>query len=193
MKKYQRFIEAISLLLVVLVFANGCSMTREIWKDREFHARSKPDLQLSIAPERPLLLVEYTEQFERSKHFQRRAFLMDLEDRYEPYAKPNFVKPADYPGMTNIPVLAVTRGTNAIPQSGYVAIETPNKVGFDLWRDGQSVGRYPLPSYLGDAPVTVETVAKTPLALAVDGATIVIVVAVVVGILAVYSYAESND
>jgi hypothetical protein len=193
MHRHPRLLEVVSTLLVLVLLTNGCTMTRELWTDRLYHPHAKPQLQLAASPERPLVLVAYREQFEKTQHVRWRAFWLDLADRYEPYVKPNFVDPADYPGLIQIPVIPVTQGTNSLPSTGYAAMATANKPGFELWRDGQALGRFYLPSYEGDAPITTETVAKTPLTLLADGVVITVVVVVVVAILAAYGAAEAND
>jgi hypothetical protein len=193
MKNHSKLFQSVALLLAVLLLTNGCTMTRELWTDRLFHPHARPRLQLDAAPERPLLLVQYREQFEKTKHIKSRAFWLDLEAEYVPHVRPKFVNPADYPGLLPVPVFDVTRGTNSLPPRGYAAVETPGKPGFDLWRDGQPLGRFQLPAYEGDAPVTTETVAKTPLTLLADGVVIVVVTAVVVVLVVGYLHAESND
>lgn len=192
MKRYPKLFEAVAGLLVIVLSTNGCMMTKELWMERMYHPHAKPQLQLAASPERPLVLVGYREQFEKSKHVRWRAFWVDLDDRYEPYIKPNFVDPADYPGLVQIPVLTVTQGTNSLPATGYAAMETANKPGFELWKDGNSLGRFSLPSYEGDAPITTETVVKTPLTLLADGVVITVVVVLVVAVLAGYAAAENN-
>jgi hypothetical protein len=192
MYRHRRLLETVTALLVVLVFTNGCTMTRELWTERYYHPHAKPQLQLAAAPERPLILVGYREQFEKSKHVRWRAFWLDLADRYEPYVKPTFVDAADYPGLIPVPVFDVMRGTNSLPTTGYAALETPNKPGFELWKDGNSLGRFTLPSYEGDAPLTTETVVKTPVTLFADGVVIILVVAVVAAVVIGYAALESN-
>jgi hypothetical protein len=192
MHRHPRLLETVTTLLVVVLLTNGCTMTQELWTERHYHPHVRPRLQLAAAPDRPLVLVTYREQFEKSKHIRLRSFWLDLADRYEPYVKPHFVNPADYPGLTPIPVLTVSEGTNALPPSGYAALETATKPGFELWKDGSSAGRFFLPSYEGDAPITTETVAKTPLTLLADGFVITVVVVVVVALLAGYAIAEDS-
>lgn len=193
MKHHRKLLETVSALLVVLLCTNGCMMTNELWKDRSFHPQSRPELKLSASSERPLLLVEYTEQFEKTKHLRRRAFWLDLEDRYDPYSKPVFVDPGNFSGLTSVAVLDVTRGTNSIPTNGYVAVETPKQPGFDLWLNGNSVGRFALPNYVGDAPLNADTVAKTPLTLLADGAVVIVVVGVIALCVAGYLASEANN
>jgi len=192
MKRAPKLFEIVALLLVVLLFTNGCTMTKELWKDRHYHSHVRPRLQLDASPERAVVLVTYREQFEKSNHIRQRSFWLDLADRYEPYVKPHFVNPADYPGLIQIPVLPVTQGTNSLPTTGYAALETANKPGFELWQNGNSLGRFYLPSYEGDAPITTETVVKTPLTLLADGAVITIVVVLVVVVIAGYAAADNN-
>jgi len=193
MKHHRKLLEIVSSLLVVLLFTNGCVMTNELWKDRSFHPRSKPDMKLSASSDRPLLLVEYTEQFEKTKHLRRRAFWLDLEDRYDPYSKPVFVDPGNFSGLASVPVLDVTRGTNSISTNGYVAVETPKQPGFDLWLNGNSVGRFVLPNYVGDAPLNADTVAKTSLTLLADSAVVIAVVGVIALCVAGYLASEANN
>lgn len=193
MKHQRKLLELVSALLAVLLFANGCMMTNELWTDRSFHPRTRPEMKLSASQERPLLLVEYTEQFEKTKHLRRRAFWLDLEDHYDPYSKPVFVDPGNFSGLASVPVLDVTRGTNSISTNGYVAVETPKQPGFDLWLNGNQVGRYALPSYVGDAPMNADTVAKTPLTLLADGAVVIVVVAVIALVVAGYLASEANE
>jgi hypothetical protein len=193
MKHHRKLLEIVSVLLAVVLLGNGCMMTNELWKDRSFHPRARPDLKLSVSAERPLLLVEYTEQFEKTKHLRRRAFWLDLEDHYDPYSKPAFVDAGNFSGLTPVTVLDVTRGTNSISTNGYVAVETPKQPGFDLWLNGNSVGRYVLPNYLGDAPVNADTVAKTPLTLLADGAVVIVVVGVIALVVAGYLVSEAKE
>lgn len=183
MKRHPKLLEVVAVLLVVLLVGNGCTLTRGVWKERLYHPHPQPHVQLAASPERPLILVGYREQFEKTQHIRWRAFWLDLEDRYDPFSKPNFVDPAAFPGLIEIPMLDATQGTNFVPDIGYAAMETYHKPGFELWRDGQSLGRFALPTYEGDAPVTPETVAKTPVTLLVDGAIIVITAAAIVGLL----------
>ncbi len=193
MKHHRKLLKMVSALLAVLLCTNGCMMTSELWKDRSFHPQSKPELKLSASSERPLLLVEYTEQFEKTKHLRRRAFWLDLEDRYDPYSKPAFVDPGSFSGLATVPVLDVTRGTNSISTNGYVVVETPKQPGFDLWLNGNSVGRFVLPNYVGAAPLNADTVAKTPLTLLADGAVVIVVVGVIALVVAGYLASEAND
>lgn len=193
MKHHRKLLGMVSALLAVLLFTNGCMMTNELWKDRSFHPQSRPELKLSASQERPLLLVEYTEQFEKTKHLRRRAFWLDLEDHYDPYSKPVFVDPGNFNGLASVPVLDVTRGTNSIPTTGYIAVETPKQPGFDLWLNGNSVGRFVLPNYVGDAPLNADTVAKTPLTLLADGTVVIVVVGVVALCVAGYLASEANE
>jgi hypothetical protein len=190
MKHYPKLLEVVAALLVVVLSTTGC-MTRELWTERLYHPHTQPQVQLAASPERPLILVSYREQFEKTRHIRRRTFWLDLEDRYDAFSRPNFVDPAKYPGLIEIPLLDATQGTNFVPSLGYAAMETYSKPGFELWRDGQSLGRFALPIYEADAPVTAETVAKTPVVLLVDGGIIVLSVAAVVAIL--YLVANNNS
>ena len=183
MKRYPKLVEVVAVLLMTLLLTNGCMVTRGVWKERLYHPHPQPQVQLVASPERPLVLVGYREQFEKTQHIRWRAFWLDLEETYDPFHKPNFVDPADFPGLLEIPILDATQGTNFVPSIGYAAMETYHKPGFELWKDGQSLGRFQLPTYEGDAPVTAENVAKTPLTLLVDGTIIVLGVAAVVAIL----------
>lgn len=183
MKRYPKFLGTVAILLVALLVGNGCMVTRGVWKERLYHPAAAPEIHLAASPERPLLLVGYREQFEKTKHVRWRAFWLDLEESYSAFAKPAFVDPANYPGLLEIPLLDATQGTNFVPAIGYAAMETVTKPGFELWKDGQSLGRFQLPVYEGDAPVTAETVAKTPVTLLVDGVIIVLGAAAVVAIL----------
>lgn len=183
----------ITWLLVALLATNGCTMTKELWTERLYHPHPRPDLQLDISPERPLLLVRYREQFEKTKHLKLRAFWLDLEDQYQPYVRPQFVNPANFPGLLPVPVYPVTRGANTLPPRGYAALELTGKPGFELWRDGQNLGRFQLPAYEGDAPVTTETVVKTPLTLLADGVIIVVVVSLLAVVLVGYAAAEGGN
>ena len=104
-----------------------------------------------------------------------------------------FVDPGNFSGLTSVAVLDVTRGTNSIPTNGYVAVETPKQPGFDLWLNGNSVGRFALPNYVGDAPLNSDTVAKTPLTLLADGAVVIVVVGVIALCVAGYLASEANN
>jgi len=190
MGRHPKLLEVVSLLLVVLVGANGC-MTQGLWTERKYHPAARLDLHLAAAPDRPLILVGYREQFEKSQHIRRRSYWIDLTVPYEPFAKKTFVNPADFPGLIGVPLLGVTQGTNAIPVTGYAARETLDKPGFDLWKDGQAVGQFVLPAYEGDAPVTAETVAKTPVMLILDGVVIAAGVALVAAL--VYGMVVYHD
>lgn len=191
MNRYPKLLELVVLLLVVVLSTNGCMVTRGVWKERLYHPHPQPQIQLAASPERPLILVGYREQFEKTQHIRWRAFWLDLEDRYDHFAKQNFVDPAHFPGLIEVPMLDATQGTNFVPSIGYAAMQTLNKPGFELWKDGQSLGRFQLPTYEGDAPVTAETVAKTPVTLLADGVIIVLGVAAVVAIL--YLTTQDDD
>ena len=191
MNRHPKWFGCVAALLSLLLFTNGCLMTRGVWKERVYHPHAQPQVQLAASPERPLILVGYREQFEKSQHLRWRAFWLDLEDRYDEATKPVFVNPAAYSGLVPIPMLGATQGTNALPARGYAAMETPSKPGFELWKDGQSLGRFTLPTYEGDAPVTAETLAKTPVTLVMDGAIIVLGAAAIVAVL--YLVAENNS
>jgi hypothetical protein len=182
MKRFPKLLEVVAALLVGVVFSTGC-MTKQLWTDRLYHPHAQPQVQLAASPERPLILVSYREQFEKTRYIHRRAFWLDLDDRYDFFSKPNFVAPANFPGLIEVPLLTATQGSNSVPATGYAAMETYSKPGFELWKDGQSLGRFRLPTYEADAPVTAETVAKTPVMLLMDGAVIVVGAAVVVAIL----------
>lgn len=174
----------------MLLLTNGCMVTRSVWKERLYHAHPEPQVQLAASPERPVILVGYREQFEKTHHIRWRAFWLDLEDNYSAFIKPNFVDPAKFPGLIEVPMLDATQGTNFVPSIGYAAMATLNKPGFELWRDGQSLGRFQLPIYEGDAPVTAANVAKTPATLLADG---VIIVVAAAAILAVLYLAAANN
>lgn len=173
MKRYPKLLETIVVLLGIILTTNGC-MTQGLWKDRVYHPAAKPDITVLAAPERPLILVGYREQFEKTDHIRWRAYWIDLTLPYDAHTKKNFVDPANFPGLIRVPLLTVTQNTNDLPTVGYAAQETLDKPGFDLWKDGQSVGRFALPSYEGDAPATVGTVAQTPVMLLLDGAIIIL-------------------
>lgn len=183
MKSHPDFLRSVAILLVVLMVTSGCFTTREVWADRYYHAHAQPQVQLAASPERPLILVKYREQFEKSNYIRWRAFWLDLTETYDPFTRPQFVDPAGYPGLIPIPMLGITQGTNTIPTIGYAAMETYNKPGFELWKDGELLGRFRLPAYHGNAPLTTETIAKTPIALLIDAGIIVLGAAAVVAIL----------
>jgi hypothetical protein len=182
MNRHPNLLAVIAALLATLLFTNGCMMTQGLWTDRKYHPAAQPSLYLAASPDRPLILVGYREQFDKTQHIRRRSFWIDLTEPYEAFEKKTFVNPADYPGLIYIPLIGVTQGTNTIPPVGYAAAETVSKPGFDLWKDGQLLGRFQLPSYEGDAPVTTETVIKTPAMLILDGAIIVLGAAAIVGL-----------
>lgn len=189
MNRYPRLLEFVAVLLVAIL-SSGCTVTRSVWKERLYHPHPETHLQLAASPERPLILIGYREQFEKSRHIRWRAFWLDLEDKYNPYSIPNFVDPANYPGLIPIPLLAPAQGTNAIPAQGYAALETFNRPGFELWKDGQPLGRFELPQYESDAPITVETVAKTPATVVADT---MIVVGVVAGVIVLLYLSSLGD
>jgi len=191
MKRHPKLLKVVATLLVTLILTNGCMVTRSVWKERLYHPHPEPQVQLAASPERPLILVGYREQFEKTQHIRWRAFWLDLEDSYSAFVKPNFVDPANFPGLIEVPMLDATQGTNFVPSIGYAAMTTLNKPGFELWKDGQSLGRYQLPIYEGDAPVTAVTMAKTPVTLLVDGVIIVMAAAAIVAIL--YLAASNNS
>lgn len=191
MKRYPKLLEVVVVLLIVVLSTNGCMMTKGLWTERLYHPHPQPQVQLTASPERPLILVGYREQFEKTKHVRWRAYWLDLEDRESVRNKPTFVDPANYPGLIEVPMLDATQGTNFVPSIGYAAMETYNKPGFELWKDGQSIGRFTLPSYEGDAPITTETVIKTPATLVMDGAIIVLSAAAIVAVL--YLVASNNS
>lgn len=189
MRRYPQWLKNITVLLGALLVASGC-MTKGLWTERVYHPAPKTELHLAVSPERPLLLVGYREQFDQTQHIRWRSFWIDLAESYDPFAKKTFVDPADYPGLIGVPLLGVTQGYNAIPATGYAARETLDKPGFDLWKDGQLLGRFALPAYEGDAPVTADTVAKTPVMLLLDGAIIVVGAAAVAAL--VYLIVANN-
>ncbi len=158
-------------------------MTERLWTERRYHPHARSQLRLAAAPERSVVLVGYREQFEKTKHIRWRAYWIDLQDHYSNSPKPVFVDPADYPGLTPIPLLAAGENTNSIPQIGYAAMEILPKPGFDLWKEGQFIGRYSLPVYEDTAPATAGTLATTPGALVVDAVIVVLVAAGVVAAL----------
>ena len=182
MKKQAKFVEAVTALLIVALLNTGC-LTGGLWRERLYHPHPQPMVQLAAAPERPLILVGYREQFENTQHIRWRAYWLDLEDRYDPYAKPNFVDPADFPGVQPIPMLTATQGVSDVPATGFAAMETLNQPGFELWQNGDSLGRFKLPTYEGTAPPTPTNVAATPLTVLVDAALIVVAAAAVVTVL----------
>jgi len=180
----------VTVLVVASLLNAGC-MTQKLWKERWYHPADPPQLDLHSDPDRPMILVAYRERFEKTDRVRRRIFWLDLKDNYDPAQRPLFVDPADYPGLSLVPMLSEAQGINGVPATGYAAMETRKPAGFDLWKDGDFVGRYQLPSYEADAPTTPGRVATTPVALLVDGVIITVVAALIVGV--VYLSLSANS
>jgi hypothetical protein len=179
-------------LLVAALLGQGCA-TEALWREKYYHPAKPANLQLSVQPERQMMLVQYDEQYEKTRRIKRRAFWLDLNDRYPISERPIFLKAADAAGLQPVPVLPEITATNAMPQTGYAARLVSNQKGFELWRDGEAITEYMLPAYYANAPADFTHIALTPLALLADGVGVILAVAVIGGTIVLISYAHEDD
>jgi hypothetical protein len=178
------------LLLVVTLLAQGCA-TKALWSEKHYHPARPTNLELSARPDRQMVLVQYDEQYEDSRKIQRRAYWLDLNDRYPITERPIFLKTVDPSGLQPIPILPEITATNAMPQTGYAARMVSNHKRFELWQDGAPIAEFMLPEYDAKAPADFYHVAVTPFAVVADGIIIVGGVAVIAGV--VYLVAQDDE
>lgn len=95
-------------------------------------------------------------------------------------------------GLIPVPVSDEMPGTNPPAASGDVAVATPAQQGFDLWRDGDRLGRFYLPIYFASPKPTPWRIMATPFAALGDTVVIVAVSAAVVAVVAALLYANSE-
>jgi len=177
-------------LLVVALLAQGCA-TKALWSEKHYHPARPANLELSARPERQMVLVQYDEQYENSRKIQRRAYWLDLNDRYPITERPIFLQSVDTSGLQPVLILPEITATNAMPQTGYAARIISNHKGFELWQDGAPIAEFMLPGYQASAPADFYHVAVTPFALVADGIIIVGGVAVIAGV--VYLVAQDDE
>jgi hypothetical protein len=178
--------EVLAILLIVALVDSGCA-TRALWEDRACHPADKPHLQLASCPGKQDVLVQYREQYSESKHFQNRAYwLFASTNQIAGRSKPVFVRPRFYAGLIPIPILSEMPTYHAT-SSNLVAVSASAEQGFDLWRSGESLGRFNLPVYLVSPRRTFWRLVATPFAALGDTTVILAgcaaVAAVVGGIL----------
>ena len=80
--------------------------------------------------------------------------------------------------------------SNALLRSGFVALPSVAQQGFDLWRDGESVGHFRLPVYLVSPKCTFWRIAATPFAALSDTTIIIAGCAAVAAIVGGVIYLE---
>ena len=178
-------------LLVAALLGQGCA-TKALWKDKYYHSARPTNLQLSAPPEQQMVLVHYDEQYEETRRIQRRAFWLDLNDRYPFTQRPNFLNGVDQSGLQSIPILPEITATNAMPQTGYAARIVSDHKGFELWRDGVPIAEFMLPGYYANAPADFIHIVVTPFALLADGLGITVLVAAAGAVMAALGYAYSG-
>src|SRR5687767_5749268 len=88
--KSNRVFTLIVPFLVVTLLAQGCA-TKALWSEKHYHPARPANLELSARPERQMVLVQYDEQYENSRKVQRRAYWLDLNDRYPITERPIFL------------------------------------------------------------------------------------------------------
>jgi hypothetical protein len=194
----KRLIEVLTGFLVVAVFMSGCA-TRDLWEKDVYHPAPDPNLRLLMAPDDKNVMVKYDEQFSDSNWTTRRAFWLFNEmnffggTNYDSYVRPRFVNPRDHQGLVVIPVHYEMPDTNALPDEGYLAVAKYAPAGFELWRDGVSLGFFDLPSYTAEPPKTFGRIAMTPLVATGDVVVTVVVTAGVVAVLAAWAYVNNPN
>ena len=192
MKRCNPIWKPIVPLLVTALLGQGCA-TEALWSEKYYHPAKPANLQLSVQPERQMMLVQYDEQYETTRRIRRRAYWLDLNDRYPISERPIFLKTVDQTNLQPVPVLPEITATNAMPTTGFAARYVSNQKGFELWRDGAAVTEFMLPGYYANAPADFMHVAATPFVLLADGICIIVAIAAIGGTIVLVSYAYSGD
>src|ERR1041385_6236257 len=128
MNRIRPLADVITVLLIVsLLTTTGCvsdsnTATGTLWEKKWYHPAPQTNLQLAQTPAHEDVLVQYDELYEESPQPQRRAYwLLATEDKIKG-GRPEFVDPADYPGLAPVPVVDAS-ATNH-PGAGYYAVIT---------------------------------------------------------------------
>jgi hypothetical protein len=189
----QRTTEAVAAMLAVALVASGCA-TETLWGDKTYHPADHPELQLSSATERHDILVQYNEQHADSKKIRRRAYwLFASTNALANHSYPEFVKPKTAAGLPPIPVFEEMPGTNTLRQEPFAAVATPAEQGFDLWLQGECIGRFYLPVYVNPPRRTVWRILSTPFAALGDATAVILITAAAVALVAGLIYLASQS
>lgn len=177
--------------LVLALFSAGCASS-SIWEKQAWRPSDYPDLRLDVNSTNNDLLVQYTEQIEDTKHTRHRAYwLWASTNNIAENGQPIFVKPpANGRGLSPLPVFE--KKPASLPPHGYLAVATHMEQGFDLWWDGQFLGRFYLPVYTETPKATGWRIVATPFAAMGDATVIILVVAVTVGLTVGILWAENK-
>ncbi len=193
MNRVRPLADIITVILIAALLTSGCASSA-LWEQKEYHAADHPRLSLAMDSRNQEVLVQYDEQYEESKKLRRRAYwLSDYEIGRGGQGTPVFVQAQDYSGLIPIPLLDEAQASNAPAVKGYVAVPTPWQQGFDLWRDGDALGRFYLPTYFARPPRTFGRVIATPFAALGDTVAVIVVSAAVVGLVVALLYVESRS
>lgn len=186
-------VRAVTAALIAALCTCGCA-TNTLWAKKAYHPTEHPHLNLAFAPQMQDILVEYDEQCDESSHYQRRAYwLFASTNAVEDMGKPIFVKPGAFTGLMPVPLLDEMPATNLPPVAGYVALPSPAQQGFDLWRDGDPLGRFYLPIYFASPKPTPWRILATPFTALGDTVVAVAVSAAVVAAVVGLLYLESQN
>ena len=190
MNRIRPLADIVTVILIAALLNCGCASSA-LWEQKEYHAADHPKLSLAADPKSQEVLVQYDEQYEQSKKIRRRTYwLADYATGRSGQGQPVFVRAKDYSGLIPIPLLDEAEATNAPAMKGYVAVPTPWQQGFDLWRDGDSLGRFYLPTYFATPPPTFWRIVATPFAALGDSVAVITVTAIVLGAVAGLLYLE---
>ncbi len=161
------------LVCVLPLAFSGCA-THYIWSESpldEFREPSVPnEMRLYDAAARKDVLVEYHESLSSSDSSKPRAyFALQNQKRILDSHKPHFVDLSSTNRLASIPLLSSP--TNFVPMSGLIARRTAKEDQFELFRDGQSLGIFDLPTYPSSSG-KVKKILLTPITVALDATVI---------------------
>ena len=151
--------------------------TSVVWRIKDYHPASPPNLRLSTLPGTSDVLVQYDEQFARSHWVKPRAYWLlayaarDTNSLERP--KPRFVNTAT---LTNLCPVMLPGGRESRPMNGWCALPSWDQRSFTVWQNGTALGEYRLPVYSNAPPATWGRVALTPVAVTTDAAIVAAVI-----------------
>jgi len=148
----------------VLLFCNGCGVTKALWEKDRFGAMRFPatPLNLAVFMERGRPLVAYDEKTEDAARVTRRAFWIDPDATppANPY-RPKFVP------LTTTNALSSVSITASPSTNGWSVVTSNGARDFSLYESGDVKLRCDLPQY-GDPKGKVAQVLLTPFAIVTD-------------------------
>jgi len=163
------------------------TLTGELWEGGAFdYYKSATNAELKLFQRGDDVLVEYTEEREKTGATRQRAyFLIANDERIKRRKKPHFVPVEKAVGMEPIPV--ETKGVTNSTARVWAEV-SDNALGFSLVRDGIVQGEYKLPVYK-DTANEVKRLLLTPGTVTVDTVVWGSIVGGVVGAYVAYCYA----